>query len=97
MCAAKRVRTHYKLETVARACAILQQFSDVQQSLSLGEVVERTGLERTIVFRILHTLEEEGLLRRPRVSGTFPMSTYLPRNVFALAMLLRTAIHFQKP
>jgi len=33
--------------------------------MSLSEVVERTGFERTIVFRILKTLEEEGLLRRP--------------------------------
>ena len=65
MCAAKPSSTRYKLETVARACTILHHFSDVQQSLSLGEVVERTGFERTIVFRILRTLEEEGLLRRP--------------------------------
>lgn len=65
MCAAKQSSTRYKLETVARACAILHQFSDVQQPLSLGEIVERTGLERTIVFRILRTLEEEGMLRRP--------------------------------
>ena len=40
-------------------------FLRTQQSLSLSEVVERTGFERTIVFRILKTLEEEGLLRRP--------------------------------
>jgi len=65
MCAVKQGSTRYKLETVARACAILHQFSDVQQSLSLSEVVERTGFERTIVFRILRTLEEEGLLRCP--------------------------------
>jgi ribose transport system substrate-binding protein len=57
--------SRYKLETVSRACAILRQFSEAQQSLSLGEVVDRTGLERTIVFRLLRTLEEEGLLRRP--------------------------------
>lgn len=57
--------SRYRLETVTRACAILRHFADVQQSLSLSEVVERTGFERTIVFRILKTLEEEGLLRRP--------------------------------
>jgi ribose transport system substrate-binding protein len=60
-----RDTSRYKLETVTRACTILRHFSDVQQALSLGDVVERTGLERTIVFRILKTLEEEGLLRRP--------------------------------
>jgi ribose transport system substrate-binding protein len=74
----KRDNSRYKLETVARACAILRHFSDVQQSLSLGEVVERTGFERTIVFRILKTLEEEGLLRRPegrRYFSNFNLTT----------------------
>lgn len=60
-----RDESRYRLETVSRACAILRLFADVQQSLSLGEIVERTGFERTIVFRLLRTLEEEGLLRRP--------------------------------
>jgi ribose transport system substrate-binding protein len=57
--------SRYQLATVSRACSILRQFSDSEKPLSLAEVVERTGLERTIVFRILRTLEEEGLLRRP--------------------------------
>lgn len=54
----------YKLETVSRACGILRLFGDDRQTLSLTDVVERTGLERTICFRLLRTLEEEGLLRR---------------------------------
>ena len=65
MIATEPGNTKYKLETVARAFAILRHFSDPQESLSLSEVVERTGFERTIVFRILRTLEEEGVLRRP--------------------------------
>ena len=78
MSASKRDNSRYKLETVTRACTILRHFSDVQQSLSLGEVVERTGFERTIVFRILKTLEEEGLLRRPegrRYFSNFNLTT----------------------
>jgi ribose transport system substrate-binding protein len=62
--AKRRDNSRYKLETVTRACTILRHFSDVQEALTLGDVVEHTGLERTIVFRILKTLEEEGLLRR---------------------------------
>ena len=57
--------TQHRLATLARACTILRQFADARQSLSLTELAERTGLERTIVFRILKTLEDEGLLRRP--------------------------------
>ena len=78
MNAKKQHSSRYKLETVARACAILRHFSEVQQSLSLSEVVERTGFERTIVFRILKTLEEEGLLRRPegrRYFSNFNLTT----------------------
>lgn len=65
MCAAKQDSSQYKLETVARACTILHHFAEAQHSLSLSEVVELTGFERTIVFRLLRTLEEGGLLRRP--------------------------------
>jgi len=65
MCALDQDKSRYKLETVTRACAILREFSTAQQPMTLGDVVERTGLERTIVFRLLRTLEEEGFLRRP--------------------------------
>jgi len=57
-------QTRYKLETVARACALLREFSDDRHGLTLREIVERTGLERTICFRLLRTLEDEGFLRR---------------------------------
>jgi ribose transport system substrate-binding protein len=54
----------YTLEGVSRACNILRVFKDDRQALSLSEVVEQTGLERTVCFRLLRTLEEQGLLRR---------------------------------
>jgi ribose transport system substrate-binding protein len=57
------IKRRYKLETVSRACSILRLFEDERQTLSLTDVVERTGLERTICFRLLRTLTEEGLLR----------------------------------
>ncbi len=65
MCASRPDNSRYKLETVARACEILRHFADNQQPLTLGEIVERTGFERTVTFRLLRTLEEEGMLRRP--------------------------------
>lgn len=71
MCASRSNNSRYKLETVTRACTILRHFSDVQQSMSLADVVERTGFERTIAFRILRTLEEQGLLRRPEGTRYF--------------------------
>jgi len=57
-------QTSYKLETVSRACALLRELNDERQALTLSEIVERTGLERTICFRLLRTLEDEGFLRK---------------------------------
>jgi ribose transport system substrate-binding protein len=62
----KKSRTndkHRYLETVSRACALLREFGDDGQTLSLAEIRKRTGMERTICFRLLHTLEKEGFLR----------------------------------
>jgi ribose transport system substrate-binding protein len=55
--------SRYLLESVSRACTILRLFGDDRQMLSLTEVIERTGFEQTICYRLLHTLEENGLLR----------------------------------
>ena len=54
----------YTLESVSRACNILRAFKDDRQALSLTEVAMHTGLERTVCFRLLRTLEEQDLLRR---------------------------------
>ncbi len=54
----------YTLESVSRACEILQLFESERQLLSLTEIVNRTGLEQTICYRLLRTLEERGFLRR---------------------------------
>lgn len=54
----------YTLEGVARACRLLRVFEDDRQTLSMSEVVRRVGMERTVCFRILKTLVEQGLLRR---------------------------------
>jgi ribose transport system substrate-binding protein len=54
----------YKLETVSRACALLKAFADEREALTLAEITKRTGCERTITFRLIRTLEQEGFLRR---------------------------------
>jgi ribose transport system substrate-binding protein len=56
--------SRYTLESVSRACEILQLFEGDRQMLSLTQIVERTGLEQTVCFRLLRTLEERGFLRR---------------------------------
>jgi ribose transport system substrate-binding protein len=54
----------YTLESVSRACNILRVFDDDRKTFSLIEVAGHTGLERTVCFRLLRTLEEQGFLRR---------------------------------
>ena len=59
-----RSRRRQRLQTVSRACALLKAFADGEEKLTLTEISARTGMEKTIAFRLLHTLEEEGFLRR---------------------------------
>jgi ribose transport system substrate-binding protein len=96
MCASNQDNSRYKLETVARACTILRHFADAQQSLSLGEVVERTGFERTIVFRLLRTLEEEGLLRRPEGRRYFSNVNILTQKRFRIGYASQNNDSFSK-
>jgi ribose transport system substrate-binding protein len=59
----KSVGQGYRLETVGRACSLLKAFANEHEILTLAEISVRTGLEKTIAFRLVHTLEEEGFLR----------------------------------
>ena len=49
---------------MSRACRILRQFTKDHPSFTLTELTESAGIERTICFRLLHTLEQEGFVRR---------------------------------
>lgn len=59
----------HRLQTVRRACTLLKAFADQEERLTLAEISERTRIEKTIVFRLVHTLTEEGLLRRVDARG----------------------------
>ena len=54
----------HRLQTVRKACTLLKAFADHEERLTLAEISARTRIEKTIVFRLVHTLEDEGLLRR---------------------------------
>lgn len=51
------------VEAVVRACRLLHAFHH-HEVLSLGQVVERTGLSKTTCFRLLQSLIKGGLLER---------------------------------
>lgn len=60
----KPTRDPYLLETVTRACDVLKCFRDNQIELKLKDIVQETGLNSTIAFRLVHTLSAAGLLER---------------------------------
>jgi len=51
-------------QTVFRACEVLKAFHSLGEELGLADVVERTQLPKTTVFRLLRTLIHGGLLER---------------------------------
>jgi ribose transport system substrate-binding protein len=61
----KRPANSYNIQAVRRACDILKCFKQGQPGLSLSDIVSKTELSRTTVFRLLATLVEEGMLEKP--------------------------------
>lgn len=57
-------RDPYMVETVWRACDVLEAFRSPEELLRLSEVAARSGLSRPTAFRLLYTLERRGLLER---------------------------------
>ena len=51
-------------QTVLRACEVLKAFRVRGEDLSLTDVIDRTGLPKSTVFRLLRTLVHGGLLER---------------------------------
>jgi ribose transport system substrate-binding protein len=58
----KRDRSVYVIDAVARACDVLRVFDIPGDALKLRDIVERTGLNKTTVFRLLCTLEHSGFI-----------------------------------
>jgi ribose transport system substrate-binding protein len=51
-------------QTVLRACEVLKAFRQLGEELHLADVIERTSLPKTTVFRLLRTLIHGNLLER---------------------------------
>jgi ribose transport system substrate-binding protein len=52
----------YLLDSVLRACDVLQAFHFEGEALRLRDIVARTGINKTTVFRILRSLEQGKLI-----------------------------------
>lgn len=85
-----QTQRNQRLETVSRACALLKVFRDEEETLTLAELVARTGFEKTITFRLVHTLAEEGLLRRADRKRYAPNFRMLSQRTFRLGFAAQT-------
>jgi ribose transport system substrate-binding protein len=59
-----RARSTYLIESVLRACDLLEAFQFEGELVRLRELVSRTGMNKTTAFRLLTTLAERGLVER---------------------------------
>ena len=58
-------------QAVLRALALLKTFDDAHPTLSLPELAEAVGLNKTTAFRLLTALESEGLVARRDEADTY--------------------------
>ena len=63
----------YLLDTVLRACDVLRSFQFEGELLRLRDVVFRTGLNKTNVYRLLQSLAKGGLIERTAAGQYRPM------------------------
>jgi len=57
-------RTIKGAQAATRSVRILKLFLLAERGLTLAQIIERTGLNRTTTFRLLRALESEGMLER---------------------------------
>ncbi len=60
----KKTDSSYIVESISRACDVLETFRSDGECLRLSDVAARTGLSKATAFRILFTLERRGLLEQ---------------------------------
>jgi len=57
-------RDDYHIEALERGLRVLEAFSPDAPSLSMTEIAEQTGLNKSTAFRVMHTLDRLGYLKR---------------------------------
>ncbi|RLC67246.1 MAG: IclR family transcriptional regulator [Chloroflexi bacterium] len=60
----QRMNDRYFVEALARGLQVLEAFSEAEPSLTLTEIISIVELNKSTVFRLVHTLESLGYLKR---------------------------------
>jgi ribose transport system substrate-binding protein len=64
MSSAPRVRDRYLVKSVVHSSQLLRAFSAAGEALPLREIAFRSGLSKTMAFRLLYTLETCGMVEK---------------------------------
>jgi DNA-binding IclR family transcriptional regulator len=81
------------VDAAAKALSLLDAFTLQEPSLSLSELMERTGLPRATAFRLLATLEQCGYVVKDGVDYSLGFKLFVLGNVVAEGLDLRRVAH----
>src|SRR6187402_2256711 len=83
--------TSDRSQSLRKAVRILRQFTHSAPERSLAELVQQTGLPRTVCYRMLCTLEEEGFVERSSETGRYRLGL----DLFSLGStaITNTSVH----
>lgn len=88
--AAQKLPAQAQSQTLSRGIRVLELLSDTQSPLTIAEISERSGLHRSIAYRILRTLEDHSLVARDE-SGKFQCGPGLAALARGVARDLQSA------
>jgi len=75
----------YNLKSVKRICNILESFIIKKEELSLSDICKITGLNKSVVFRNLVNLEEEGYIIKNKENGKY----FIGIKIFQLGNIVK--------
>jgi len=79
----------YQIESVERACRLMRTLQD-EGNLPLFELAERVGLSRSTVFRLMATLQENGMVVKDESRKYRLADGFAPRRRYKIGYLAET-------
>jgi DNA-binding IclR family transcriptional regulator len=85
--------SRYTVDAAAKALGLLEAFTMEAPTLSLAQLMERTGLPRATAFRLLATLEENGFVVKHGGDYSLGFKLFVLGNIVAEGLDLRRQAH----
>jgi len=84
----EKIADRYSIEVVSKALNVLDTFRGAEE-LSLAQISERVGLNKSRVFRLLYTLAEHGYVEKNIDEGAYQLGIKLVERAACVRMDLR--------